>query len=308
MKCTTGRTSRNSNNSNNSNRYSNSSNSYSSSSSNSNRRRRSNLRAASAAIAAVAVRAPPPGVPALRRAISSRIASASSPTRTSTRSSSGRRRSTRITIKKLLREQIDLPAQQVLKNHVVKLKTANATDVANNIRELYRQVMDVNPLPGQPGGDRFGFAMAFGNPNAGRPVDVNGNPAHAALTIGVDDRSNSLLVQASEAMFEEVKKLAEDLDEAAKNPNRKVQVRVTRGLDPTMVQQVVDTIQGRRSSNPTGLGGGLGGTAAGGGGFNRPFGGFGGFTVGGGPVGVGGGIGGIGGAVPVQRLPGGGGR
>ncbi len=208
-----------------------------------------------------------------------------------------------ITIKKLLREQIDLPPQQVLKNHVFKLKTANANDVANNIRELYRQVMDVNPLPGQPGGDRFGFQMAFGNPNAGRPVDVNGTPRPAALTIGVDERSNSLLIQSSEALFEEVKKLAADLDEAAKNPNRRVQVRFTRGLDPTLVQQVVDSIQGHRTTNPTGLSGGLGGRAVGAG-FNRPFGGFG----GGGPIGFSGGIGGFGAGVPGGgRLPGGGG-
>ncbi|HEX5272937.1 MAG TPA: secretin N-terminal domain-containing protein, partial [Gemmataceae bacterium] len=207
-----------------------------------------------------------------------------------------------ITIKKLIREQLDQPPQQVLKNHVVKLTTANAADVATNIRELYRQVMDVNPLPGQPGSGRIGFQMALtGNPNLGRPVDANGTPRPASLTIGVDERSNTLLVQSSDALFEEVKKLAADLDEAAKNPNRRMQVRFTRGLDPALVQQVVDALQGRRGNTPTGLGGGFGGMTPAPG-FNRPFGGF-----GGGPAGFGGGFGSPGVFAPAGRGPGGGG-
>jgi type II secretory pathway component GspD/PulD (secretin) len=210
-----------------------------------------------------------------------------------------------LTIKKLIRDQLDQPAQQVIKNHVVKLKTANAADVSSNIRELYRQVMDVNPLPGQPGSDRLGYQIALsGNPNIGRPVDVNGVPRAASLTIGVDERSNSLLVQCSDALFEEVKKLADDLDEAAKNPNRRVQVRFTRGLDPTLVQQVVDSIQGRRPTTPPGGGGGVGGGVTPTPGFNRPIGGFGGGLQ---PI-IGGGLGGLGVLAPGGgRVPGGGG-
>jgi type II secretory pathway component GspD/PulD (secretin) len=208
-----------------------------------------------------------------------------------------------VTIKKLIRDQIDQPGEQVMKNHVVKLKTALATEVANNIRELYRQVMDVNPLPGQPGSDRLGFQMALlGNPNAGRPVDVNGVPRTSALTIGVDERSNSLLVQSSDALFDEVKKLAEDLDDAAKNPSRRVQVRFTRGLDPSLVQQVVDSIQGHRPAGPPPLGGGGGNGGGAPPGFTRPIGGY----VGGVPV-LGGGFGGPGILMPGGRIPGGGG-
>jgi hypothetical protein len=165
--------------------------------------------------------------------------------------------------------------------------------------------MDVNPLPGQPGSDRLGYQIAlFGNPNLGRPVDVNGMPRTASLTIGVDERSNSLLIQCSDALFEEVRKLAEDLDEAAKNPNRRVQVRFTRGLDPTLVQQVVDSIQGHRPANPPGGGGGVGGGVPPAPGFNRPVGGFG----GGFPTVIGGGLGGMGVYAPGGgRVPGGGG-
>ena len=56
-----------------------------------------------------------------------------------------------LSIKKLLQGQPRRLRGTVAKNHMLKLKTANATEVAQTIRELYRQVMDVNPLPGQPG-------------------------------------------------------------------------------------------------------------------------------------------------------------
>ena len=152
-----------------------------------------------------------------------------------------------LTIKKLLRDNLDVSDAPVAKNHIQKLNTANASEVAQTIQSLYRQVMDVSPLPGQTGRSLFTMAL---NPNVGRPVDANGTPKQAALTIGVDDRSNSLLVQCSDTLWVDVKKLAEDLDEAAKNPNRKVQVRFTRGLDPSLVQQVVDSIQGAAPPAP----------------------------------------------------------
>src|SRR5262249_35049480 len=156
------------------------------------------------------------------------------------------------TIKKLLRESIDVidkGSQQVVTNHVLKLKRADAAEVANTIRELYRQVMDVSPLPGQRGSGAYTFAMAIGGPHIGRPVGVQGNPKAAALTVSVEERTNSLLIQTTELLWGDVKKLAEDIDQAwmdeAKNPHRRVQVRRLANLEPTMMQQLVDSMQGR---------------------------------------------------------------
>ena len=235
-----------------------------------------------------------------------------------------------LTIKKLLLDYIDkLPpadSQQIVHNHFLKLKTASAAEVANTIRELYRQVMDTSPLPGQRGGGLATFVNAM-NPNASRPTDANGNPRSALLTISADDRTNTLLVQTTDLLWKDVESLANDLDrmalEETKDPYRKVRVRVTKGLDPALVQQVVDAIQGRGTTvrpggatggggfggGPGGFGGGAfgGGGPGGGGGFNRPTGfggagGFGGGGRGGGGFG-GGGRGGMGGGRP----PGGGG-
>ncbi len=193
----------------------------------------------------------------------------------------------------------------VVKNHLKKLEYANAAEVANIIRQIYRDVMNTSPLPGQAGGRGALFVNAL-NPNAGKPVDVNGNPRPASLTVDADERTNNLIVQCSDDMFDEIKVLADDLDKAAKDTRQRIEIRRIKGVDPTLVQQMVNAIQGRSSlanSNTYGGGGFPGGGGAAFGGAGR-----GGFGGGGGAFGGGGfGGGGFPGGGGAGMAPGGGG-
>ena len=215
-----------------------------------------------------------------------------------------------LTMRKLLANVIDsgeTDSEAIQKTFLVKLKNTDADDMAVTLRDVYRT--SVTPNGGLGGAavataPQFPFGGGGGNNNQLRPP---------ALTISVDQRTNSVILQATETLAKEVKALIEQLDNGAASSGTEV-VRVVpiRGLDPAVVQQLVDAVQGKAPGHtPTGTpgggtnrpgagGGGLGGFGGaglgglGGGGGFRPSGG-GGFNPGGGGGGRGGGGGGGGG-------------
>ena len=156
-----------------------------------------------------------------------------------------------LTIRSLVRNSLDVvdtDSKVALKSHLLPLKWANAHEVAAILTSIYREQMNVTPLPGQRGAVAALAAQANGgNPNAGRPTDANGNPRPVGLTIGVDERTNALALQCSDLLLETIKPFVEDLDKAAKDTRMTVKIRPVRGIDPALVQRVVDGIQGHRT-------------------------------------------------------------
>ncbi len=156
-----------------------------------------------------------------------------------------------LTIRAFVRDHLDVSnadSKTAMKNYVIPVKWANAQEVASVVTAIYREQMNVNPLPGRRGGGAVLFAQANGNPNVGRPVDMNGNVRPIELSIDVDERTNALIIQCTGLLIEPVRALVQDLDEAAKNARITVKVRPVRGIDPVLVQRVVDAIQGRRAN------------------------------------------------------------
>jgi type II secretory pathway component GspD/PulD (secretin) len=196
-----------------------------------------------------------------------------------------------VEIRRLIRDSIDsgeTDSKAILKTWVIgPLKNANVTEVATLIREVYREHINNNAVGMVVGGfPGFGFGGGgrFGAIGRGQVqnVDVNGNPRGVSLSIGIDDRTNSLIVNCSEAMYKDIDKLVKQLDLAAGNATRTVKVVPVKGIDPTLVQQAIDAIQGRRSTARPGMTPGAGGFQPGMQPFGRGFG-------GGGPGGGGGG-------------------
>jgi general secretion pathway protein D len=194
-----------------------------------------------------------------------------------------------LTIRRLLDKAIDTTdtnSAGAMQTWTVKLNYAIATEVATLVQNIYREQTNNNPLPGQRGS--FPFLLA-GNQN--QNVGPDGQPRPVSLTLSVDDRTNSLVMHCNKALHDDIEKLAKDLDEAARTSTRTVRVVQLKGIDPTLVQQAIDAIQGR-STNRTGTGttganpfsGGMGNF----GGGIRPFGGGGGGGPGGGGMGGGG--------------------
>ena len=172
----------------------------------------------------------------------------------------------------------------VVRTHMVgPLKYAHATDVAVVLQQLYRDNMNArsqqsNRGGGGLGGIGFGGGFPFGGAQmqSARP-----DQQVAPLSVGVDDRSNSLLIGASDPLFNDVTKVIENLDKAAADSQELVRVVPTPGVDPVIVAEALEVLTGRpttqQSQQRTGFGQTGGGFNGGGGGFNG-FGGGGGFN------------------------------
>jgi general secretion pathway protein D len=186
----------------------------------------------------------------------------------------------------------------------IKVQYADINAVADLIETLYRENVNNNPVPGQPGGFGFGGAQ-------NRNVGADGQPRAVTLSVARDSLTHTLIVRCNAAMHENIVTLVAYEDEAAKKAPRSVVLIQYKGYDPSLVQQVIDVAQGRTptpratsgTTMPFGQGGYPGGGGFPGGGFNRGGGfpgggGFGGFPGGGGgfaPGGGGRGPGGMGG-------------
>jgi len=221
-------------------------------------------------------------------------------------------------VRKLIRtiDSGETESKAIAHIHDINLKHTTASEVASVIKDVYREHINNNPVNTTVGGFAgFGFGgggRGRGGRGGSQNVDANGNPRGVDLSVAVDERTNRLIVNCSDAMFKEIEKLAKRLDEAAAGSTRQVVVVSTKGMDPLLAQQAVDALMGRRTTRPgqmnmpggmggfgpntfqgTGGFGGFQGRQGGGGGFGGP--GFGGGLGGGqGPRGgFGGGQGGL---------------
>src|SRR5439155_23237288 len=93
-----------------------------------------------------------------------------------------------LTIERLLHDAIDAPDESRMagKTRILgPLQHAIATEVASVLQQVYRDAME----SGSRG--RGGFGGGFpGGGGVQRATDANGLPRPAALTVGVDERSN----------------------------------------------------------------------------------------------------------------------
>jgi type II secretion system protein D len=213
-----------------------------------------------------------------------------------------------LTIKRLIEKFLDTgPADSdaVIKTHFIKLEHSNAQQVATILRDVYREYINNNPVPGQRGG---------GGPFAGainRNLDASGNPRAVSLSISVDDGTNSLILATTTTMYNDINGLVKQLELAAKDQTRTVRFVPVVGVDPSVIQQALLAIQGYSTATQQQPGMGFGGQGMGfrggpgGGGFGG-FGGPGGGGFGGGRGGFGGfGGGGFGGGGPPGGFGGG---
>ncbi|HXG13179.1 MAG TPA: secretin N-terminal domain-containing protein [Gemmataceae bacterium] len=159
-----------------------------------------------------------------------------------------------VTIRKLISESIDAEdppeGDAVIRTWIIgPLKYATATEVGMVIRDVYAQHMGQTPQTSTLGGFS-GFTFS-GRSSSGRGSSNNrgstirNQGGTVNLSLGVDERTNSLVLQCSKVLHDDIKELVRQLEEAAKDATRTVRVVPIRGIDPALVQQAVDAIQGR---------------------------------------------------------------
>lgn len=203
-----------------------------------------------------------------------------------------------ITIKNLIKNSIDADedASGTQRAHKVgPLKSANAAEVAQVIQTVYRDFTGADSRGGIVGGfPGFGFGAFGRNTAASRGTDANGQNRPNPLSIGVDERANSLYVLCSDALFRDIEKLVDELEKDASGSLKTVKIIPIKGIDPALVQEAIDAISGQQSRpNRPGMGGqgGMGNFGNLGGGMGN----FGGGRFGGGQGNFGGGQGNFGG-------------
>ena len=174
------------------------------------------------------------------------------------------------TIKRLLRDAIDGgPNDDVvtMRTFIIELKNAEASAMATTVKDVYKTYLGTT---GGGGGGPINPFAAFA------PQPQGGAQKPPALTVGTDDRTNSLVLQCSETLYTEIKFLADQLEAKTTNTNEVVRVVPLKGVDPSLVLAAIDAIQGRdpklrQQQGQRGFGGmggqGLGGGGLGGGGF-----------------------------------------
>ncbi len=213
----------------------------------------------------------------------------------------------------------ETPAAQ--KVYRIKLKSANVSEIAYVVESLYHDYTGTSSRGGGVSGFQgfsFGGLQSISGGRGSallRGTDANGNVRPNPLSIGVDERSNTLLVMSNETLYKQINTLVQELDKEAAGYVRSVKVVQIKGVDPNVVQQAIDMFQGRTTMaannggrgmgmngmgmNGMGMNGmgmgrgmGMGGSPYGGGFGGSPYGGgFGGSPYGGGMGNYGGGMG-----------------
>lgn len=207
-----------------------------------------------------------------------------------------------VTIRRFVETELDvnnIDQKLALKPRIFPLKNADATDMADLLKEIYKDYIDTRGAGGmQPGMPFNPFMQQQQQQQPERSIK---------LFVAANTKDNSLVMNCPEVLWGEVEKLLTELDKDANDNTKQVKVISVGKADPVMLQRAIDAVtgkknqQGNQQQNPGQalrnalFGGGMGNFGAGMSGFGggaRPGGGGGGRQGGGGGARPGGGGGG----------------
>ena len=156
------------------------------------------------------------------------------------------------------------------KPRMIPVEHARAKDLADVLREVYADRLVTAPqnqfqgrggflramMGGMGGGGPFGGGPFGGGPPGGQGGQGGQTRRDDAnrISIGVDTRTNNLVVAATDPVFEEVKQLVHELDAAAASQNETVRVVTLHGASATAVEKALTAFAGdavQTSSSPT---------------------------------------------------------
>jgi len=147
------------------------------------------------------------------------------------------------------------------KARMIPLLNTLAEEIATIVKEVYRDRLASGS--GSRGGSGSGnspqqFFQAMrdmrGGSSRGGRGGGNEDSQTDKMSVGVDARTNSLVVVAADALFQEIKQLAEQLDQAALESNQTMRVVTLGRASPAAVQEALSSLLG--TSVKTGNGSG----------------------------------------------------
>jgi hypothetical protein len=154
----------------------------------------------------------------------------------------------------------------------LEVQYADIDDMASIINDAFKPYLE--PAGGR-GGQNNPLAAMFGGGGGG---GNRNEPQGVQMTVAVDRQTSTLIISSSEALYNKVKALVEETDEAAKTANRTFRVVQLQNADATMVQQSLTSLFPRittsaarpTSSSTSGGGGGNSGGGNSGGSQQQP--------------------------------------
>ncbi len=142
------------------------------------------------------------------------------------------------------------------KPRLIPVFNTQAEEVAQVVRQVYQDRMVTGSSSGFPPGPG-GFIMAMqqaqqmaqqqGGQRGSRRSRGSSQQREDTpkMSIGVDPRTNSLIVSAPEALFEEVRQLVEQLDQGATESNQVLRVVTLQRSSPTAIEQALSSLMGQ---------------------------------------------------------------
>ncbi|MGQ0634324.1 MAG: secretin N-terminal domain-containing protein [Planctomycetaceae bacterium] len=134
---------------------------------------------------------------------------------------------------------------------MIAVEYADVEDVAEVVRDVYKEQLEGPPQQqqqqqgGRRGGNAFNpFAMLMGG-------SQNNQQANIQLSIGVDTRTNTLVVSASDQLFRQVEELVKSLDASALEANRTVRVVTLQNSSAELVQGALKPLLGKVNVSTT---------------------------------------------------------
>jgi type II secretory pathway component GspD/PulD (secretin) len=146
-----------------------------------------------------------------------------------------------------------MDTQSVRKQEVFRLRHAKARVVAETVKDVYRDLLSANDkaLAGanqQQRNSQRTFIYDYGGPENKDKGEQKAPRFKGLLSIGVDELSNALVVSAPAYLFDHVKKMVDELDEAAAGNNTVRVVKVGRGVTAARLAEMLDALQNPGSS------------------------------------------------------------
>ncbi|NLE36450.1 MAG: hypothetical protein GX621_00330 [Pirellulaceae bacterium] len=138
----------------------------------------------------------------------------------------------------------DIPAQP--KPRLIPVYHTSASEIAKVVKDVYQGRMAGATQAGAQTADPRAMMMQMFR---GRGGDASAGSADAKqdlsrMTIGVDERTNSLIVSAPETLFEEVRELVHALDEVASDDVETVEVVSLRESNAAAVREALSSLLG----------------------------------------------------------------
>jgi len=123
----------------------------------------------------------------------------------------------------------------------IALEHADVNEVAAIVREVYKDYMEQPNRGSRGGGGGNPLAMMLGGGQQQAPAPGTG----IKLTLGVDARTNTLIVAASNALFEQVAEMVESIDQSAADAQQTVRVVTIDADSAPLIEQSLGSLFGK---------------------------------------------------------------